>query len=157
MPKLDFYLSTDAESWLGWAESTFEAARLLFQSNRSQVLFPAVVLGHLALEMYLKAALIAHGHRVVFSQRGVKGGRKNPTDVWGHELPDLADKLSAEVQLSAEVKDGLREFHNYFAEVRYPQILVNAGGIGKREGKLLEKVVRTLRPLAKKRPNGRAT
>jgi HEPN domain-containing protein len=44
--------------------------------------FPAAFLGHQALEMFLKAALIKRGRRVV------KG------DVWGHNLVDLGSDLA---------------------------------------------------------------
>src|SRR5713226_6005382 len=66
--------SSDSNTWLTWAEATYAGAQTLFRSDNALVWFPAAVLGHHALEMFLKAALIRKGHRV------------NEKDVWGHDL-----------------------------------------------------------------------
>lgn len=72
----------DAGLWWRDAENTAEAATVLFLGNVGHW-FPAAILAHHALEMLLKAALIATGDAVA---------RNGPKDssVWGHELPKLA-------------------------------------------------------------------
>jgi len=64
------------------AEATYSGSRELFLSDNIVVWFPAAILGHHALEMLLKCALIRAGHVI---ERG---------DVWGHVLVELAKKLA---------------------------------------------------------------
>lgn len=132
--------SRDAKSWLQWADHTYAGARTLFHSGNFFLWFPAAILGHQSLEMYLKAALILQGHRVA---RG---------DVWGHDLSALAKKLSAKIPtLPSELKENLQVFTDYFNELRYPTKLMNVTGLGEEEGDLLDKLGRILRPYAEER------
>ena|SRR5712692_11960340 len=97
------------------------------------VWFPAAILGHQALEMFLKAALIRKGHRV------------DKTDVWWHDLCALAQKLVDHgVALTPEFMQGLQQFTNYFNELRYPANLKNVMGLGQEEGDFLHKLVQVL-------------
>jgi HEPN domain-containing protein len=61
--KLDKY-ARDAALWRDWAAINYSAAKTLFESGDAFLLLPAATLGHHALEMYLKSALIAHGMTV---------------------------------------------------------------------------------------------
>ncbi len=63
----------DAEAWRRNAESTFDAATLLFSLNNPSVWFSAAMLGHHALEMLLKSALLREGCKIA------------KDDVWGHD------------------------------------------------------------------------
>jgi len=102
------------------------------------VWFPAAVLGHHALEMFLKAALIRKGHRV------------NEKDVWGHDLRKLAKKLNKHCLACApEFLKELQKFTDIFNELRYPAELRKVEGVGHEESVLLENLVQVLRPLAK--------
>jgi hypothetical protein len=44
-----------------WAAINYRAAETLFRADDPFLWFPAATLGHHALEMYLKSALIANG------------------------------------------------------------------------------------------------
>ena len=127
--------STDADSWLQWADHTYKGARTLFNSGDFLLWFPAAILGHHALEMYLKAALMRKGHRAV------KG------DVWGHDLITLFNKLVMKVPaLPNDLPRKLAVFNDYFDELRYPQVLLKVEGLGEDEGRLLDDLVRVTCP-----------
>lgn len=130
--------SSDADTWLNWAEVTYAGAQTLFLSDNALVWFPAAILGQQALEMFLKAALIRKGHRVV---RG---------DVWDHDLCALAMKLiSHGVVLTPEFMSELQKFTDYFNELRYPASLQNVMGLGQEDGALLEHLAQVVRLYAK--------
>jgi hypothetical protein len=74
--------SKDAKTWRIAGEFTYSAAVELFRSENAAVWFGACLLGHHALEVFLKSALIHAGHRV------------STADVWGHELVSLSELLS---------------------------------------------------------------
>lgn len=142
MPKEVDNSPRDDKAWLEWADQTCAGARRLWYDSDTNLWFPAAVLAHQALEMYLKAALIRKGHRV---EKG---------DVWGHDLIELSGKLSSEVTASeadfdsVELCDGLGLFTSYFNELRYPGEIIYVRRLGEEERKLLEELVETLRPLA---------
>ncbi len=99
--------------------------------------FPASVLGHQALEMFLKAALIRKGHRLA------------KADVWGHNLCVLAQKLIDHGALcTPEFMQELQKFTDFFNELRYPASLKNVEGLGQEHGIFLEALVQVLRPHA---------
>ncbi len=54
----------DADTWLLWGDHTLAGAQALFRSENPFHWFSAAILGHQALEMYLKAALVRRGHQV---------------------------------------------------------------------------------------------
>jgi HEPN domain-containing protein len=127
--------SSDSDTWLNWAEATYSGAQTLFLSDNALVWFPAAVLGHQALEMFLKAALIRRGHRVAKS------------DVWGHDLCALARQLENHgVSFTPEFIENLQKFTDYFNELRYPASLRNVMGLGQEHGLLLQILVKVLRP-----------
>ncbi len=66
----------DAKTWCAHGETFGRAAALLFRSGNPSLYFPAATLGHQALEMLLKAALIRQGLKI----------SKADDDVWGHDL-----------------------------------------------------------------------
>src|SRR5882724_4104055 len=89
MLKLDKY-SQDAWAWKHWAGIAYTASTQLFESRNLLLIFPAATLGHHALEMYLKAALICEGC-TVFDPNKIK--RLHPSVTlrtenctWGHDL-----------------------------------------------------------------------
>jgi HEPN domain-containing protein len=130
--------SSDADTWLKWAEVTYAGAQTLFLSDNLAVWFPAAILGQQALEMFLKAALIRKGHRVVQG------------DVWDHDLCALARKLiNHDVVLAPEFMLELQKFTDYFNELRYPASLKNVMGLGQEEGVLLQQLVQAVRPYAR--------
>jgi HEPN domain-containing protein len=129
--------SADAPTWLQWAEQTYAGAHILFNDGNPFLWFPAAFLGHQALEMFLKAALIKQGRRVI------KG------DVWGHNLVDLASELG---KTGAVFPFGfladLQRFNDCFDELRYPHPAIKVQELGAIEGELLDALVQILRPLA---------
>jgi HEPN domain-containing protein len=129
--------SSDADTWLNWAEATYAGAQTIFLSDNALAWFPAAILGHQALEMFLKAALIRKGRRVT------------KTDVWGHDLCALARELVNQgVVLTPQFMLELQKFTDYFNELRYPAKLKNVSGLGQQEGFLPEALVQVLRPHA---------
>jgi len=132
----------DDETWLQWGDVTYTGAHTLFHSDNFSLWFPAAILGHQALEMYLKAALILRGHRVV------------RTDIWGHDLRQLSSKLSAKgCALPLDLLEKLDVFTDYFDELRYPAELVKVKELGEAERDLLAELVSVLRPMAQRTPN----
>jgi HEPN domain-containing protein len=131
--------SSDADTWLDWAEATYAGAQTLFLSDNALVWFPAALLGHQALEMFLKAALIREGHRIVKS------------DVWGHDLCGLARELQHHgVTQDSEFMQKLQIFTDFFNELRYPASLKKVEGLGQHHGLLLGVLVKILRPYTAK-------
>jgi HEPN domain-containing protein len=95
--KLDNY-ARDWRLWRNWAAIDHRAATTLFDSGDPFLFFPAATLGHHALEMYLKSALILNG-MTVFDPKKVKlldaGAKLAKQDcTWGHDLIQLAEELA---------------------------------------------------------------
>lgn len=130
--------SADARTWLQWAEATYAAADVLFEDGNPFVWFGAAVLGHQALEMFLKAILIGSGRRIARN------------DVWGHDLLMLAHEASKSgTKLPIEVTEYLRIFNGFFNELRYPTALKEVSGLGGfKDGLRLTTIVLILRPFA---------
>lgn len=96
--KLDKY-ARDARAWRDFAKFNLSASMYLFESHDPFKVFAAATLGHHALEMYLKAALICEGF-TVFNPRDVKhlnppGTLQETNCAWGHDLVALARQLAA--------------------------------------------------------------
>src|SRR5271155_1238274 len=96
--QIDRY-ARDAALWRNDAEHKHRAAKLLFGTGDPYLLFTAATLGHAALEIFLKAALIGEG-LTAFDPNCV--GRLDPPNtlkpddcVWGHGLATLARMLAA--------------------------------------------------------------
>lgn len=131
--------AADADAWLNWAEATYSGAQTLFLNDNALVWFPAAILGHHALEMFLKASLIRKGHRV------------EESDVWDHNLCALAEKLiNHGVELTPEFMCELQGFTDYFNELRYPARLTRVTELGQVHGVILETLVESIRPLARR-------
>jgi len=163
--KLDKY-ARDLALWRDWAAINYSAAKVLFENNAPFLLFPAATLGHHALEMYLKSALIANG-MAVFDPKKIKrldAGTNLAADdcVWGHNLVELAkvlEKRRPEFRLSDQmpvvgyvvmkepmtVEEGLSIFDPFFAELRYPREMKKVQGLGGEHKILLDSLVRELR------------
>ena len=62
-PQLDKY-ARDARAWRDWAKVNHSASTHLFGSGNPLLYLRAATLGHHALEMYLKSALICEGKTV---------------------------------------------------------------------------------------------
>jgi HEPN domain-containing protein len=149
MPEIDKY-TQDAQEWRMAAEHTFEAATLLFNLNNPYVWFSATLLGHHALEMLLKSALLREGCKIA------KG------DVWGHNLEKLAKLLASKRQdFSLKIsfhpempllsrKTYLARYDVFFDELRYPNATPNVDslGPGRAEAELLAELMDGIRPFA---------
>lgn len=136
--------------WRRNAESTFDAATLLFNLNNPSVWFSAAILGHHALEMLLKSALLREGCKIA------KG------DVWGHALEVLASRLvSKRPEFSLKIsphpllrlipcKTYLARYDAFFNELRYPSASPNVDslGPGRDEAELLSELMDSIRPFA---------
>jgi hypothetical protein len=156
----DFRLCRD------WAAIDYRAAKVLFQTEDPFLYFPAATLGHHALEMYLKSALIVNG-MTVFDPEKIKsldaGIVLAKSDcIWGHELMRLAEVLarrSPDFDLSKTmdpagfltmkepmtVGEGLAVFEPFFSELRYPQAMNRVAGLGFEHEYLLDRLVTELR------------
>lgn len=142
-PQLDRY-ARDPRAWQDCAKINYTASAHLFASNNLFLYFTAATLGHHALEMYLKAALICEG-MTVFNpvilkslDPGLELTRSNCA--WGHCLVELAERLAekrSDFNLDAEMdirechtllmpltlRAGFALFDPFFSELRYPQEL----------------------------------
>jgi HEPN domain-containing protein len=93
-----------------WADHNYAASSYLFQSHNPILIFAAATLGHHALEMYLKSALIVEG-LTAFDPSKIKyldpSVRLQNTDrAWGHDLVVLLRQLAAkrsDFKLSAQM------------------------------------------------------
>jgi hypothetical protein len=163
--KLDRY-ARDYALWRDSASINYTAAKTLFETADPFLLFPAATLGHHALEMYLKAGLIANGMTVFNPNdlRKLDAGitLSAPDCAWGHNLVALAETLAQRnraFDLSKElavvgyltmkepmmVKEGLAIFDPFFSELRYPQEMKNCDGLGGEHKELLDALVVELR------------
>jgi hypothetical protein len=165
--QLDKY-ARDAVTWKNLADINYAAAQTLFLHaiEKPGLYFVAVTLGHIALEMLLKTALICSG-MTAFNPKNVKSldpsfGLKSDDCVWGHDLVALAKTLATrrpDFDLSAEmyvrnaarrmpmtVEEGFELFNPFFSELRYPQELKNIAGFGEDEGSVLEELACQIEP-----------
>ncbi len=171
-PQLDKY-ARDSRAWTACAEINYTASVHLFSSGNLFLRFTAATLGHHALEMYLKSALVCEG-MTVFNpvivkslDPGVALTRSNCA--WGHCLVDLATRLSEkrpDFNLRAEMnipecrtllmpmtlEAGFALFDPFFSELRYPQELKKVGGVGQDEKFVLDELVLRLQPFLNKVP-----
>src|SRR5260370_21903124 len=98
MSQLDKY-AKNAKEWSNFAKINYKAAATLFASGNPFFILVAATLGHHALEMYLKAALICSG-MVVFNPARVRSldpglGISAADCAWDHGLATLAETLAA--------------------------------------------------------------
>ena len=129
--------ANSADTWCAHGETFGQAAHALFTSGNPFFYFPAALLGHQALEMVLKAALLRQGFKI--------------NEAWGHDLVKLANKLTAsgKVSLHEEVFEVGRIFNAYFKELRYPQELEDVEGLGEAEGERLNNAIPYVLPYAR--------
>ena len=161
---LDKY-ARDYATWRDFAAIDYRAAIRLFETDDPFMYFAGATLGHHALEMYLKSALILNG-MTVFDPRKVKlldpsVGLAENDCVWGHNLVNLGKLLAARCQhfdMSARlpfmglvtiqepitVEQGLAIFDPFFTELRYPQEMKLMSGLGPEHRVLLDELVKVL-------------
>ncbi len=167
---LDKY-ARDAKAWKAFADHNYAASAYLFESHNPFLIFAAATLGHHALEMYLKAALICEG-ATVFDPNRLKAlepsaNLKAADCVWGHDLVVLARQLASrrpDFDLSEQmdviipwhesggvvtVEQSLEIFNPFFSELRYPQELTMAG-VGEDDRLTLDELVGRLLPFLSK-------
>jgi hypothetical protein len=146
-PQLDRF-ARDARAWKECAEINYIASGHLFSSSNLFVYVTAATLGHHALEMYLKSALICEGmtvfNPVILKSLDPGYALTRSNCAWGHCLVDLATRLSdkrPDFNLHAEMnfpecsallmpmtlKAGFALFDPFFSELRYPQDLKKCG------------------------------
>lgn len=137
------------------AERTFQAATLLFDLNIPLVWFSAALLGHHALEMLIKSALIREGCPV-------EKGKTEDGFVWGHDLGKLVKLLASKRQdFSLQISSHpeipllscttyLARYDTFFNELRYPNASPNVDslGPGRDEAELLAELMDGIRPFA---------
>ena len=163
--KLDNY-ARDFELWRDWAAINYRAAITLFETNDPFLFFPAATLGHHALEMYLKSAMIANG-MTVFKREDVTSldpgiSLAEADCVWGHSLVKLAEALAKRNAIfdplrqmdvlgyltlnePMTIREGLGIFDPFFSELRYPQEMKQCGGLGEHHKYLLDSLVTEMR------------
>ena len=135
----------DPIAWFQSAENMRTAAVELFRSGNPLLWFPAALLGHQALEMFLKAALIREGLEVGPPPKGT---------VWGHRLICLGEKLTAigKNKLPDVCFETLAYFDECFKELRYPTVRAKGNlKLGENEAERLEAAVSYILPYAKPR------
>lgn len=166
-PQLDRF-ARDARAWKDCAKINYTASGHLFERSNLSLYFTAATLGHHALEMYLKAALICEGmtvfNPVILRSLDPGYALTRSKCAWGHCLVDLAQRLSAkrpEFNLRAEmnipesgallmpmtVEAGFALFDPFFSELRYPQDLKKCG-VSQDHKVVLDVLVARLRPPA---------
>ena len=136
---LDKY-AKDAHAWWFSARIDYTASCRLFETQDLMMVFPAAVLGHIAIEKYLKAALICTGATICNPSRHkalIANGTLNKCDcAWGHDLLQLAAMLAerrGDFDLSLvlfdqyplhegqmTLNDSLKMFEPFHHELRYP-------------------------------------
>jgi HEPN domain-containing protein len=160
MGKIIDKYAQDAREWRMAAENTLQAAMLLFNLNNPFVWFSAAILGHHALEMLLKSALIREGCTVA-------PGKPEEGFVWGHDLQRLANLLASKRQdFSLKISPRweipllscptyLARYDVFFNELRYPNASPNVDslGPGRDEAELLAELMGGIRPFAFPLPN----
>lgn len=110
--KLDKY-ARDARAWRDFAKVAYTGSGHLFGSGNLFLVFPAATLGHHALEMYLKAALITEGltifdpWKLEYLDASLKLEAKDCA--WDHKLVRLARQL-AEKRPDFDLKATLTTF-----------------------------------------------
>jgi len=164
--KLDKY-ARDFRAWTDFAKVAYKGSVHLFGSGNLFLVFPAATLAHYALEMYLKAALIAEG-ATVFDPRKLEyldaSVELEAKDcAWDHNLVRLARQLAKkrpDFDLKATLttflpwiqakpltlEQGFAIFDPFFSELRYPQELKKMEGVGEQEKPLLDELVGRLQP-----------
>ena len=164
MSQLDRY-ARDAGAWRDYATVNYLASKTLFATGNPFLYLPAVTLGHHALEMYLKAALICEG-MTVFDPDKVNSldpalGLTESDCVWGHVLANLARRLAAKrsdpdlstpldvggrfaLQMPMSLQAAFELFDPFFSELRYPQELKKLEGVGEDEKLVLDSLVEVL-------------
>ena len=169
MTQLDKY-ARDAHSWRDFAKVNHVAAHHLFESGNPVLYLIAATLGHHALELYLKSALINEG-MTVYDPGKLQGldpsvGLKAEDCIWGHSASKLAEKLAEkrkELNLDEKIPDPrpwdtpqtmtLREafalFDPFFWEIRYPGETEKVEGVGQEEGEILDTLVERLKAFLK--------
>jgi hypothetical protein len=166
---LDKY-ARNALAWRQTGDINYAAAIYLFQSRNPFFLFPAAVQGHLALETYLKALLIAEG-MTAFNPNGLKKlnpniGLKAADCVWDHKLGALAKTLAAKRRdfrltdelwaacivepMPMQVRKAFERVDPFFKEIRYPIEATVMGEIGEEHGSLLTALAGYLQPFLDK-------
>ena len=169
-PQLDKY-ARDARAWRDCAKINYTASAHLFGTSNLFLFFTAAALGHHALEMYLKSALICEGmtvfNPVILKSLNPGLALKRSDCAWGHDLADLARRLSekrSDFDLQAEmnireclvlpmpmtVEDGFALFDPFFSELRYPQELKKLGSVGYDEKLVLDELILRLQPFFNK-------
>jgi hypothetical protein len=163
--QLDKY-ARDFRLWRDWAAIDYQAASILFGTHDPFLLFPAATLGHHALEMYLKSALVVNG-LTIFDPKKVKLLDPQVNLVaadcaWGHDLVELAKRLAQRsgtfdpsrqmgivgylaMKEPMTIEEGLSIFDPFFRELRYPQEINKVDGIGEEHKRLLDSLVSELR------------
>lgn len=169
-PQLDKY-AKDARAWHEWAKVNYTASAELFTSDNPLLYLPAATLGHHALEMYLKSALISEGmtvfNPVILPSLDPRLGVTRSDCAWGHNLVELAKRLAekrSNFNLDAEMdirecstllmpmtlRAGFALFDPFFSELRYPQESRKLGGAGVDEKLVLDVLVARLQPFLSK-------
>lgn len=158
----------DVRTWREFAEINHTAATKLFADLSPFMYFPAAILGHHALEMYLKAALVKLGMAVFNPQLIIKldpGVTLTVAEcVWGHKLVDLAERIATRsplfdlnitidipsliLEMPMNIRTALEHFEPFFEELRYPRELDKLQGVGEEEGRLLNALVAYIGPFS---------
>lgn len=160
----------DASAWKNCAEINYNASVHLFGSGSLFLYFIAATLGHHALEMYLKSALICEGmtvfNPVILKSLDPGYALTRSNCAWGHCLVDLATRLSQkrpDFNLRAEMniaecgallmpmtlEAGFALFDPFSSELRYPHDLKKRG-VGQDHKVVLDVLVARLHPFLSK-------
>jgi HEPN domain-containing protein len=147
MPDIDV-AAQNAREWRVAAEGALRAACILFNGS-PEVWFSAALLGHHALEMLIKSALIRQGFIVA------KGKPENGF-AWGHSVVELARAVASrctDFNADGFFWDDLAGYDTFFEELRYPGILKNFDELGEHHRLVLLDLMQVIRPFSFQLPN----
>jgi hypothetical protein len=153
----------DPDAWLASARFTWTASQTLFNDGNMIVIFAAATLGHHAVEMFLKTALICEGMVACHPRDAKAFGVEKDDCVWGHDLLVLAKLLATKrpqfnVKVVLDIRgywphkmpmtleNALAMFQPFFDELRYPHEKELMEGIGQDEVIVLNALVAAIKP-----------
>ncbi len=133
----------NAKAWRVNAEFALYSSKILFETRNPTTWFSAAILGHHALEMLLKSALVCEGFTVA-------KGEPQHGFAWGHRLVELARLLVSRrrefpFDKSATV---LARFDAFFDELRYPSDLEKVEELSEEDKHDLVEIADCIRPFA---------
>ena len=155
-------IAQDPVAWCVFGEMDYRVSKRLFNSGDPMLYFAATIIGHHALELYLKGSLIKLGMKACDPKKAKSFGILRSDCVWGHDLGLLGQTLATKtssfnlnttidvrgyppVRAPGTIGEGLKFFDPYLSGLRYPK-KITIGGVSKDHKIVLDAIVKELRP-----------